>query len=66
MSPATCERCGSSNPVAAVGGAVFCEDCILKALAARFPLGDAPLEDLAAAVRSGHGERNRVHRGRGA
>jgi hypothetical protein len=66
MNPASCERCGSPNPVAAVGAAVFCEDCILKALAARFPLGDAPLEDLAAAIRPGPGERNRVHRARGA
>lgn len=66
MSPANCKSCGSTDPVAVVGATALCEDCILKAIAARFPLGDVPLEALAAAVRASPAERHRLRRGRGA
>lgn len=64
--PASCARCGSPDPVAVAGTIALCEDCILKAIAARFPLGDVPLETLAAAVRAGPADRSRGRRARGA
>jgi hypothetical protein len=66
MPPECCERCGAPDPVPGLGATALCEDCILKALASRFPLGNLSLEDLAAAVRAAPGDKGRPRRARGA
>ncbi len=65
MNPANCERCGASDPVPGLEAPVLCEDCILKALAARFPIGNASLEALAAAIRRSPADRHRPRRATG-
>lgn len=57
--PASCARCGSPAPMTAAGAFVLREECIRKAIAARFPLGDVPLETLTATVRTGPASRAR-------
>jgi hypothetical protein len=62
MTPESCERCGAPDPVPGLGATALCEDCILKALASRFPVGNLSLEELAAAVRAATGDKHRQRR----